>query len=64
MGNTWEWTETDGRGPPPDEGYAWVFGGSFAHRCVSDEGSIARQAVSEDKEYLYLGFRCAYGGVL
>ncbi|MGQ0508798.1 MAG: protein kinase domain-containing protein [Myxococcaceae bacterium] len=61
LGNVWEWTEIDPSViEKPEEGYAWVFGGSFCHSCV-DNNAIPRRSVNEDKDYLYLGFRCAQG---
>ena len=61
VGNVWEWTEADPRLAAPEEGAAWVFGGSFRHACVRD-GAIARSAVAARNSYEYLGFRCASGG--
>jgi formylglycine-generating enzyme required for sulfatase activity len=61
VGNVWEWTEADPRLPPPEEGAAWVFGGSYRHACVRD-GAIARSAVATTNSYEYLGFRCAASG--
>lgn len=61
IGNTWEWTEPDPRLPRPDDGFAWVFGGSFRHPCERD-GHIARSSVAMANSYGYLGFRCARGG--
>jgi formylglycine-generating enzyme required for sulfatase activity len=58
IGNVWEWTDDDARTPAPDAGFAWVFGGSYCHPCAQG-GAIARSSVAVDKEYLYLGFRCA-----
>ena len=46
VGNVWEWAEIDPRLAAPEEGFAWVFGGSFRHPCNSD-GKIARSAVEE-----------------
>jgi serine/threonine protein kinase len=57
-GNVWEWTVDDARMPHPESGYAWVFGGSFKHRC-DQEGHLARTSVAAGKSYEYLGFRCA-----
>jgi formylglycine-generating enzyme required for sulfatase activity len=61
VGNVWEWTERDERLPAPDEGFAWVFGGSFRHPCGRD-GRIARSSVAMANSYEYLGFRCAGAG--
>ncbi len=62
VGNVWEWTEQDPAvRTPPEEGYAWVFGGSFCH-TGSDNDAIPRRSVRCDKDYVYLGFRCAKGG--
>jgi formylglycine-generating enzyme required for sulfatase activity len=61
VGNAWEWTEPDPRLPLPDDGFAWVFGGSFRHACERD-GNIARSSVAMANSYEYLGFRCARGG--
>lgn len=61
VGNVWEWTEVDTRLAAPADGFAWVFGGSFRHACQVD-GHIARSAVSVQKGYEYLGFRCALAG--
>ncbi len=58
IGNVWEWTETDVRLAQPDDGFAWVFGGSFRHPCERD-GRLARSAVAVGNSYEYLGFRCA-----
>ncbi len=58
VGNTWEWAETDDRDREPEDGYAWVFGGSFKHRGVA-RGAIARNSVMVLSRYSYLGFRCA-----
>jgi serine/threonine-protein kinase len=58
VGNVWEWTVDDARVPHPETGYAWVFGGSFKHRCDPD-ARLARTAVAIGKSYEYLGFRCA-----
>ena len=60
VGNVWEWCEPDPRLPPPEDGYAWVLGGSFRHACARD-GAIARSSVAAGKAYEYLGFRCARG---
>ncbi len=57
VGNVWEWTVDDTHGQAPEAGYAWVFGGSFKHRCDPD-GGLARTSVSTTKSYEYLGFRC------
>ena len=61
VGNTWEWTEPDRRLALPDDGFAWVFGGSFRHAPARD-GKIARSSVAMANSYEYLGFRCARGG--
>lgn len=61
VGNAWEWVESDARAPRPDDGHAWVFGGSFRHPCAQD-GGIARTRVARGKQYDYLGFRCAAAG--
>jgi len=58
VGNVWEWSVDDARVPHPETGYAWVFGGSFKHRC-DQEGRLARTSVAVGKSYEYLGFRCA-----
>ncbi len=58
LGNVWEWTVDDALKPHPEPGYAWVFGGSFKHRC-DQEGRLARTSVAIGKSYEYLGFRCA-----
>jgi serine/threonine protein kinase len=55
IGNAWEWT--DSAEDCPESGSAWVFGGSFRHPCGN--GEIPRTAVSIEKSYEYLGFRCA-----
>jgi serine/threonine protein kinase len=55
IGNAWEWTESADE--CPETGSAWVFGGSFRHKCGI--GEIPRTAVSTEKSYEYLGFRCA-----
>lgn len=57
LGNVWEWTEPDPRSKPPEEGYRWVFGGSYCHACNTD--ALPRNAVSVHKSYRYLGFRCS-----
>jgi serine/threonine protein kinase len=58
VGNVWEWTvDADGMAPP-EPGYAWVFGGSYKHRC-EQEGHFPRTSVAVGKSYEYLGFRCA-----
>jgi hypothetical protein len=58
VGNVWEWTvDADGM-TPPEPGYAWVFGGSYKHRCEQD-GHFPRTSVAVGKSYEYLGFRCA-----
>ncbi len=57
LGNVWEWTTTTA-GTPPDEGYAWVYGGSFLHSPVGRDDRIARTSVSIYNAYDYLGFRC------
>jgi serine/threonine protein kinase len=57
LGNVWEWTEPDPRIPPPEPGKAWVYGGSFRHRC--DGQAPPRTAVDAQNAYDYLGFRCA-----
>lgn len=61
VGNVWEWTEPDPRLPQPEEGFTWVFGGSFRHPCHVG-GQLARSSVAVGKSYEYLGFRCALGG--
>lgn len=61
VGNVWEWTETEPQLPAPEEGFAWVFGGSFRHACTRD-GAIARSSVAVGNSYEYLGFRCAANG--
>lgn len=58
LGNVWEWTELSGANSPRDRDHVWVFGGSFQHRCVGDDGKIARIAVWSKKSYPYIGFRC------
>jgi serine/threonine-protein kinase len=60
IGNVWEWTETDVRLAQPDDGFAWVFGGSFCHPCERN-GKLSRSAVTVGNSYAYLGFRCATG---
>ncbi len=60
VGNVWEWCEPDPALPPPEDGYAWVLGGSFRHGGERD-GAIARSSVAMHKTYEYLGFRCARG---
>jgi formylglycine-generating enzyme required for sulfatase activity len=57
LGNVWEWTEPDPRLPAPEPGKAWVYGGSFRHRC--DGQHPPRTAVDAQNAYDYLGFRCA-----
>ncbi|MEQ1504087.1 MAG: SUMF1/EgtB/PvdO family nonheme iron enzyme, partial [Myxococcota bacterium] len=57
LGNAWEWTEHDPRYEAPEGGKAWVFGGSFRHRC--DGPDAPRTAVDGANAYDYLGFRCA-----
>lgn len=58
VGNVWEWTETDEQDRPPEDGYVWVFGGSFRHDCQPSE-RMARNSVRASNAYAYLGFRCA-----
>lgn len=58
IGNVWEWTAPDPRLAQPEDGFAWVLGGSYRHACHA-HGAIARSAVDARKYYQYLGFRCA-----
>lgn len=58
VGEVWEWTEPRRAAHAPDDGYAWVFGGSSRHPSSQAE-DVPRSAVAVDKDYLYLGFRCA-----
>jgi serine/threonine protein kinase len=61
VGNVWEWAELDAACEQDvDPDYVWVFGGSFLHAC-SEDGGIPRKSVLAEKEYRYLGFRCAWG---
>lgn len=57
IGNVWEWTTRDPRSPPPEEGYARVYGGSFRHPC-NFERWPPETTVNVRKSFDYLGFRC------
>ena len=61
LGNVWEWTEASAADQAPEEGYAWVMGGSFRHPCRTEDGP-PRTRVAVSKAYAYLGFRCAADG--
>jgi serine/threonine protein kinase len=54
LGNVWEWTAD----AADEEGPYWVMGGSHRHEPIVD-GVIARNSISADGEYPYVGFRCA-----
>lgn len=58
VGNVWEWTAEETGERAPDEGYAWVMGGSYRHRG-DQRGAIARNSILMLNEYPYVGFRCA-----
>jgi len=58
LGNVWEWSERVTEDRPQDEEQVWVFGGSYRHPC-KDRRGVARNAVSSNNAYCYLGFRCA-----
>ncbi|MEN8185325.1 MAG: bifunctional serine/threonine-protein kinase/formylglycine-generating enzyme family protein, partial [Myxococcota bacterium] len=58
VGNAWEWTAEEVGDQVPEEGYAWVFGGSYKHRGAQ-RGAIARNSILMLNEYPYVGFRCA-----
>ncbi len=58
VGNVWEWTFGESLQKELEEGYAWVYGGSYKHSVVGDDG-IAETQVLVGNSYPYLGFRCA-----
>ena len=58
VGNVWEWTSGAAGFQPEEDGYTWVYGGSFRHPCWAENG-IARSQVLTSNSYPYLGFRCA-----
>ncbi len=60
FGNVWEWTDVDERVAPAEEGYRYVLGASYQHRCSAPNGALPRTLVSRHGEYRYLGFRCAW----
>jgi formylglycine-generating enzyme required for sulfatase activity len=51
-GNVWEWVDSE-----IEEDRVLVLGGSFKHPC--SEVDVPRTRISPEKEYTYLGFRCA-----
>lgn len=59
LGNVWEWTENVPGLRPDEEGYHYVFGGSFRHLCGADTEEAPRTVVSTFAAYETLGFRCA-----
>jgi len=58
VGNVWEWIDAETKKNDLEEGYAFVFGGSFRHECVVNE-AIARTVLLQMNRYAYVGFRCA-----
>lgn len=61
LGNVWEWVEPDARLPAPEAGRGVALGGSFKHVCKV-AGEVPRSEIDAMKSYVYLGFRCAFGG--
>lgn len=59
LGNVWEWTEVVPGAAPEEQGYHYVFGGSFRHQCGADGDEPPRTVVNAHAAYRYLGFRCA-----
>lgn len=57
IGNVWEWTVAELDSSELENGYAWVFGGSYRHACSAEMG-IARTAILQTNRYSYVGFRC------
>ncbi len=57
VGNVWEWVD-DSEKLDLEDGYAFVFGGSFRHQCITN-GAIARTQLLQMNHYAYVGFRCA-----
>ena len=58
VGNVWEWIDAESEKDGLEEGYAYVFGGSFRHECVVNK-AIARTVLLQMNHYAYVGFRCA-----
>ena len=58
IGNAWEWTTEVTGDRSLEEGYAWVYGGSYKHHGAH-RGAIARNSILMLNEYSYVGFRCA-----
>ncbi len=58
VGNVWEWTDAESEQIDLEDGYAFVFGGSFRHDCFVKD-AIARTMLLKENLYGYVGFRCA-----
>ncbi|MEE9412583.1 MAG: SUMF1/EgtB/PvdO family nonheme iron enzyme [Methylococcales bacterium] len=58
VGNVWEWTDAENTQIDLEDGYAFVFGGSFRHESIAKD-AIARTMLMKKNHYAYVGFRCA-----